>query len=78
MLGIPAVNNKPDSSSYTVTKNSDLCRHGEQKFHVMWLDAGELNAVQKCKLEQPIRVAGLEQFGSQQANPKASFGASCF
>ena len=52
--------------------------HGKQKVHFMWLDGSELNTLQKCKLERPIKIAGLEQFGSKQANPKASPGPSCF
>ena len=38
--------------------------HGKQKIHLMWLDGNEVNTLQKCKLERPIKIAGLEQFGS--------------
>ena len=38
--------------------------HGKQKNHLMWLDGSEVNTLQKCKLERPIKIAGLEQFGS--------------
>ena len=52
--------------------------HGKKKVNLMWLDGSELNTLQKCKVERPIKIAGLEQFGSEQASPKASPGPSCF
>ena len=38
--------------------------HGKQKVHLMWLDGSELNTLQKCNLERPIKITGLGQFGS--------------
>ena len=52
--------------------------HGKRQTRLMRLDGRELNTLQKCKLERPIKIAGLEQFGSKQDNPKASSGPSCF
>ena len=64
---------------YTVNKSSDLWSDTvKKKAHLMWLDGRELNTLQKCKLERPIKIAGLEQCGSMQANPKASSDPSCF
>ena len=38
--------------------------HGKPKIHLMWLDCNEVNTLQKCKLDRPIKIASLEQFGS--------------
>ena len=38
--------------------------HAKQQIHLMWLDGSEVNTLQKCKLERPNKIAGLEQFGS--------------
>ena len=38
--------------------------HGKHKIHLMWLDSSQVNTLQKCKLERPIKIASLEQFGS--------------
>ena len=52
--------------------------HCKQQLHVMWLDCSELNTLQKCKLQWPIKVIGPEKFGSKQAKPKTSLAPSCF
>ena len=38
--------------------------HGQQTNDLMWLDGSEVNTLQKCKLERPMQIASLEQFGS--------------
>ena len=65
ILGIYTVSKISDSGSYAVTKSSDLWSYTvNNKNHLMWLDGSEVNTLQKCKLERPIKIASLAQFGS--------------
>ncbi len=64
-MGIYTINTNSDSGSYMVTKSSELWSYTVNKQnHLMWLDGNVVNTLQKCKLERPIKIAGLEQFGS--------------
>ena len=65
IFGIYAVNNKFRFGELHGNKKFRFVElHGKQKVHLMWLDGSEVNTLQKCKLERPIKMAGLEQLGS--------------
>ena len=65
ILGIYTVNKKLRFGELHGNKKFRFVElHAKQKIHLMWLDGSEVNTLQKCKLERPIKIAGLEQFGS--------------
>ena len=65
MFGIYTVNKKFRFGELHGNKKFRFVElHAKQKIHLTWLDGSEVNTLQKCKLERPIKIAGLEQFGS--------------
>ena len=65
ILGIYTVNKKFRFGELHGNKQIRFVElHGKQTNHLMWLDGSEVNTFRKCKLERPIKIAGLEQFGS--------------